>query len=105
MKDAMRKNSGDLETLAAAGVDVTLTPRQTMLALGISSLSTLWRWVRAGKVPPPFKLADGSDRLGFSARKIAEVQAKRKEAWTGEIAGKLGKPKSADHPTPEITAP
>ena len=53
MQNAVQKNRDDLEALAAAGVDVTLTTRETMLALGIGSPSTLWRWVRAGKVPPP----------------------------------------------------
>lgn len=108
VQDPVQKDCGDLKALAAAGVDVTLTPRETMLALGIASPSTLWRWVRAGKVPPPFKLAEGSDRNGFSALEIAELQAKRKQerVWTEEPVGKLGRPKTdaaSDSPSQAIT--
>lgn len=73
-------------------LDETLRKEEVLRIVGYSE-TTLWRKVRAGVFPRPFKLCDDSDIIGWSAREVAEVQSQRKRAWDGEIAGKLGRPK------------
>ena len=102
--DSALRAASEVTRVTGHSLDVTLRPKETARIAGCS-LSTLWRWVRAGTFPPPFKLSPDGDAVGFSGREVAEAQAERKRdrVWTGEVAGKLGKPKSEDDPTPEAT--
>lgn len=86
-------------------LDETLRKEEVLRIVGYSE-TTLWRKVRAGAFPQPFKLCADSDIIGWSAREVAEVQAQRKRAWAGKIVGKLGRPKAdPDKQSPQAATP
>ena len=103
--DSALRAASDATRITGQLLDVALRPKETARIVGCS-LSTLWRWVRAGTFPPPYKLSPDGDAVAFSAREVAENQAERKRerVWTGEVAGKLGRPKAGPGESPPQAA-
>lgn len=101
--DTALRAASEVTRVTGHPLDVTLRPKETARIVGCS-LSTLWRWVRAGTFPAPFKLSPNGDAVGFSGREVAETQAKRQRTWTGEVAGKLGRPKADPDKQPQAAA-